>query len=53
LSDINDGRAALLEDRNLPLSTINLGSPSVASQILKLFLMDASFLVENRLTLRA
>ncbi|XP_026412382.1 protein REDUCED WALL ACETYLATION 4-like isoform X1 [Papaver somniferum] len=53
ISDINDGRAALLEDPNLPLSTINLDSPSVASQLLRFFLMDSSFFVENRLTLRA
>ncbi|KAI3890218.1 hypothetical protein MKW92_002678 [Papaver armeniacum] len=53
LSDINDGGAALLEGGNLPSSTTKLGSSNVASQLLRLIRMDASFLVENRLTLRA
>ncbi|RZC89124.1 hypothetical protein C5167_030817 [Papaver somniferum] len=64
LSDINlvelekntvkdDDRAVLLEGGNLQSSTPKLRSSNVASQLLRLFLMDESFLVENRLTLRA
>ncbi|KAI3968638.1 hypothetical protein MKX01_028788 [Papaver californicum] len=64
LSDINlveldkntvkdDDRAVLLEGGNLQSSTPRLRSSNVASQLLRLFLMDESFLVENRLTLRA
>ncbi|MCL7037345.1 hypothetical protein MKW94_026202, partial [Papaver nudicaule] len=64
LSDINlveldkdtvkdDGRAVLLEGGSLQTSTPKLRSSNVASQLLRLFLMDESFLVENRLTLRA
>ncbi|KAI3990221.1 hypothetical protein MKX01_029199 [Papaver californicum] len=64
LSDINlveldkntvkdDDRAVLLEGGNLQSSTPKLHSSFVASQLLRLFLMDESFLVENRLTLRA
>ncbi|MCL7038017.1 hypothetical protein MKW94_004085 [Papaver nudicaule] len=64
LSDINlveldkdtvkdDDRAVLLEGGSLQTSTPKLRSSNVASQLLRLFLMDESFLVENRLTLRA
>ncbi|GAB4842977.1 Protein REDUCED WALL ACETYLATION 2 [Ancistrocladus abbreviatus] len=48
-----DDRAVLLEGGSLPLASPRTWSWSVTSQISRLLLMDESFLVDNRLTLRA
>ncbi|OVA13564.1 Cas1p 10 TM acyl transferase domain [Macleaya cordata] len=64
LSDINlveldketikeDDRAVLLEGGSLQSSSPKLRSSSVTSHLVRFFMMDESFLVENRLTLRA
>ncbi|KAL3508199.1 hypothetical protein ACH5RR_033581 [Cinchona calisaya] len=45
--------AVLLEGGGLQSASSRVGSSSVTSQILRFLMMDESFLVENRLTLRA
>lgn len=48
-----DDRAVLLEGGVLQSSSPKLRSSSVTSYIVRFFMMDESFLIENRLTLRA
>ncbi|KAF7145324.1 hypothetical protein RHSIM_Rhsim04G0241900 [Rhododendron simsii] len=48
-----DERAILLEGAGLQSSSPKARSSSITSHIVKFFLMDESFLLENRLTLRA
>ncbi|KAF5179638.1 Reduced wall acetylation [Thalictrum thalictroides] len=48
-----DDRAVLLEVGGLQSASPRLRSSSVSSLLIRFFLMDESFLIENRLTLRA
>lgn len=48
-----DDRAVLLEGGGLQSASPKARSPSVTSPIFRFLLMDESFLIENRLTLRA
>lgn len=48
-----DDRAVLLEGGGLQSASPRVRSLSVSSQLIRFFLMDESFLIENRTTLRA
>ncbi|PIA28048.1 hypothetical protein AQUCO_07300017v1, partial [Aquilegia coerulea] len=48
-----DDRAVLLEGGGLQSASPRLRSSSVSSQLIRFFVMEESFLIENRLTLRA
>ncbi|CAI9267702.1 unnamed protein product [Lactuca saligna] len=48
-----DDRAVLLEGGGLQLASPRSHSSSITSPVIRLFTMDESFLLENRLTLRA
>ncbi|CAI9118933.1 OLC1v1020567C1 [Oldenlandia corymbosa var. corymbosa] len=48
-----DDTAVLLETGGLPSASPRVKSASITSQIVRFLMMDESFLIENRLTLRA